>query len=218
MPFGNRSPISSRELRACRERLSYMAAQLQQDLDQRYWPHGHLALGSNVSPQTVFDWITETCITTFDCRQVSLLLLDGTRELRVRSAKGYLDTPRAVGTRGGLGEGILVSVVESGQALILGSDPRQRTHKTFETKAHPHTAAMVVPLVLGDQLIGVLSISKPSLDGCYSAEYLRSLRFFAKVAVTSCRQAMRIEEIREIIQTLDGLLVDREPEVNLRAA
>ena len=195
-----------------------MAAQLQQDLDQRYWPHGHLALGSNVSPQTVFDWITETCFTTFDCRQVSLMLLNGDQKLRLRSTKGYLDTVGAAGTRQGLGEGILASVVENGQALIVGPDLRQRTYKTFETKAHPLIAATVVPLVLGDQVIGVLSVSKQSLDGCYLEKDLRSLTFFAKVAVTSCHQAMRIEEIREIVQKLDGLLLDQEPEAGLKAA
>ena len=57
-------------------------------------------LSKEVDSQAIFDRITETCLSTFQCDQVSLMILNhDSGDLEVRSAKGHVNPERVIGRR-----------------------------------------------------------------------------------------------------------------------
>jgi GAF domain-containing protein len=64
------------------------------------------------------------------------------------------------------------------------------------------TAAMVVPIMVRDELVGVLNISSRAPDTTYVEEDLRALEVFAENAGTCIRQAERSEWMRQTIDRM----------------
>ena len=135
-----------------------------------------------------------------------MVLNQETEELVVRSAIGHADMARALGASQRLGEGIAGWVAKKRRALLLGPDVEPGNDKGFERKVHPLTAAMVMPMILADQLIGVLNVSSRSPGVSYSQDDLRSLRLFSLVKAIYCFEAMQIEWMAKTIAELDAVL------------
>jgi GAF domain-containing protein len=64
------------------------------------------------------------------------------------------------------------------------------------------TAAMVVPIMVRDELVGVLNISSRAPHTIYMEEDLRALEVFAENAGTCIRQAERSEWMRQTIEKM----------------
>jgi hypothetical protein len=154
-------------------------------------------LGSVSDPQTVLDSITATCRATYECDQVSLMTLDEpTRELEVCSVSGHLHPEEVLGTRMKIGTGVAGWVAEQREAMVLGAKVNRSSFRGFQSKAYAISSAMVVPVVLRERVIGVLSVTSRTANVDYDQEDLQSLQVFAEYVGICIRFAERDEAIR----------------------
>ena len=119
-------------------------------------------MGSEVSLQNVFDAVTKLCREAFACEQVSLMLVDkDAQELVVRSASGHREPEKAAG--------------HAPEARRRHRWPRGRRRRSrccsgpgapdperfhaLRRQHQPLTAAMVVPIRVRDELVGVLNVA-----------------------------------------------------------
>lgn len=168
-------------------------------------------LATSTDPQAVFDSITTTCLETFDCQQTSLMLLnDQTQELEVRSVKGHDQMARELATLQKVGQGIVGWVAERRKPFVLGRDTGPSSvNGLAPTEAPLPAAAMVVPVSLRGELVGVLSVSSSKPGLIYSEEELQALQVFAETAGICCRHAEQTDWMRQTIQRLDAALQER---------
>jgi putative methionine-R-sulfoxide reductase with GAF domain len=175
-------------------------------------------LASETNPQTVFDRIVRICEGTFPCEQVSLMLVDAaTHELEVRSAVGHVEPRPIVGSRLPIGEGVAGWVAEHREALLLGPEIDTKQFRDFQPKRVPPKAAMIVPIVLRDELVGVLNVSSRSAIS-YSQEDLQALLVFAENAGVCIRHTEQTEWMRETNQRLEAALREAEGRKMARVA
>ncbi len=163
--------------------------------------------GTLSDPQAVFDVITRICSQTFRCDQVSLMLFDpkeGT--LEVRSATGHEDMSRVLGVRQRLGDGIAGRVAQTREAVILGPYVDPGRFRNLPERLTALTAAMVVPILLRDELLGVLSTSSRVAGMAYDMTDIRALEVFAQNAAVTVRHTQTAEWMRDTIRRLDEAL------------
>lgn len=168
-------------------------------------------LATSTDPQAVFDSITTTCLETFDCQQTSLMLLnDQTQELEVRSVKGHDQMARELATLQKVGQGIVGWVAERRKPFVLGRDTGALSSGSAAAQEAPlPAAAMVVPVSLRGELVGVLSVSSSKPGLIYSDDDLQALQVFAETAGICCRHAEQTDWMRQTIQRLDAALQER---------
>jgi transcriptional regulator with GAF, ATPase, and Fis domain len=168
------------------------------------------AMGNQSGPQALFDCITETCRTTFPCDQVSLMLLDKDRQfLEVRSASGHPNTQAVLGARREVGQGIAGWVVEHREPVILGPEVDPQRFQDVTRRGYVTSAAMVVPVLVRDELIGVLSVSSRSPEIVYTDEDLKALLVFAESTGIYCRHAELSDWMRQTIRSMEAALAGR---------
>jgi len=156
---------------------------------------------SETDPQAVFNHITETCLRTYNCDQVSFMLLDDEEAtLEVCSAMGHPNANKLLGARQKVGHGIAGWVAEKLQPVILGPDLDRGYFREVQPKVYSTSSAMVVPVILGDELLGILSVSSRNGKTRYNKEDLRSLMILAENAAICCRQVKERTLLRSIIQ------------------
>ena len=149
----------------------------------------------------VFDSVIETCIELFDAHQASLMLLDAsTNELAVRAAKGHPDSEKVNAARQKVGEGIAGWVAKNCHPLILGPDIDLSRYPGLQVDVSKLTAAVVVPLLLRDELIGVLSIRSRTPGAQYGEDDLQSLSVLAENIGTVIRHSEHVEWMRKTIE------------------
>jgi transcriptional regulator with GAF, ATPase, and Fis domain len=162
-------------------------------------------MASETSLQSVFDAIVATCHEAFECQQVSLMLLDRkAMELEVRAASGHRNLQEVMGTRQKVGAGIAGRVAATGEPLLLGPatiDPG--TYEGFKPQDVPLSAAMVVPILVRGELVGVLNVGTKSLNAHYDDEDLQALKVFAENVGTCIRHTEQAEWMRQTIHKLD---------------
>jgi transcriptional regulator with GAF, ATPase, and Fis domain len=166
-------------------------------------------LGSETEPKAVFDAITRTCNDLFESERVSLMLLDaGTSELVVQSVAGNVDPEKVIGVRQRLGEGIAGWVAQQGEAMIIG-DHQFKEIQATDLAGKRMNEAMVVPIKVRDELVGVLNVGSASSATSYDDEDLKSLQVFSENAGTCIRHAQQAQWMRNTIQQLQNQLQDR---------
>jgi transcriptional regulator with GAF, ATPase, and Fis domain len=154
-------------------------------------------------PQGVFDCITKSCVETFECDQSSLMLLDpNTQRLVVRAAHGHLDPTKVLGSEKEIGEGIAGWAAKHKQALILGRGDEGDSHPHLKLLSNTLSAAIVVPIILRDELVGVINISSRKPDIVYQDDDLHALSVFAENAGACIRHAEQAEWMRKTIGNL----------------
>jgi len=169
------------------------------------------AVGTETDPETVFEVIARSCLDTFDGEQVSLMLLDrASGELEVRAATGHKDPHKVLGARTRLGEGIAGWVAESRKPLLLGKSVDPSQYPGFKPKSYAINAAMVVPIEVRGELVGVLNVSSRSENHDYGEDDLQALQVFAENAGIAVRHAEQANWMRETITRLDNALAERD--------
>lgn len=149
----------------------------------------------------VFGHVVSTCIELFDAQQASLMLLDGdTRELAVRAAKGHADLEQVEKARQRIGQGVSGWVAKNREPVVLGPDIDVTRYPGLPVKASELTAAIVVPVLLRDELIGVLNIRSMKKGMSYNEDDLQSLRVLAENIGTVVRHAEHVEWMRKTIE------------------
>lgn len=162
-------------------------------------------MSTETDVQAILNTITAACLQSFECRQVSLMVsedADGTSELVVRSAAGHEDPTAILGSRQKMGEGVAGEVATSRRPLVLGAAPFPDRPAEEAARSSHLTAAMVVPILVRGELVGVLNLATHCKDAGYDAEDLRALQVFAENAGTCIRHAEQSHWMRQTIASL----------------
>ena len=151
--------------------------------------------------QGVFDCITRVCVEAFDCEQASLMLLDKSAgKLEVRSAFGHSDPAALLGHRRAIGEGVAGWVAAHRRPLLLGSEPDENCPPDLHLASPEVTAAMIVPIILRDELVGVINVSARKPAARFVEEDLHALEVFASNAGTCIRHTEQAVWMRQVIR------------------
>jgi signal transduction protein with GAF and PtsI domain len=159
-------------------------------------------MGSETDIQSIFDTITKMCVETFLCRRASLMLVDkNTQELVVRSVYGTVSKD-IIDMRQKIGEGIAGWVATHRKALFLGDSSDFEKYpelKGIDASIH---SAMVVPIILRDDVVGVLNVSTDITDIKYDMEDLEALQVFAGNAGACIRHKEHVDWLRHVVDNL----------------
>ncbi len=168
-------------------------------------------MGSETNTQNVFDAITKTCKEIFDADRVSLMLVDSsTHELVVQSATGNSDMSKALGSREPLGQGIAGWVAQHGEPRIVVPEDMKNLPAT-KTEGKRISEAMVVPILVRGELVGVLNVGSTSTEVHFGQDDLQALQVFAENAGSCIRHAEQADWMRQTIQALQAANRSRQP-------
>jgi len=159
-------------------------------------------MGAQTGTQAVFDYITRLCVETFNSYRASLMILDKeTMELVIKSVHGHSPKP-LLSMRQKYGEGIAGWVAANRTSILLGgkNDASMYPELTFNNPAV--CSAMVVPIIIRDELVGVINVSNETNDITYDEEDLRTLEIFAKSACTCIRHMEHVQWLRQMVPHL----------------
>ncbi len=158
-------------------------------------------MGSVTNLENVFDTITNTCLEVFDCHQASLMLVNtDTNQLETRAATGHNNAEEVKKSTVKIGEGVAGWVAAERKPIILTHETTLGEYPNLKLADKRLAAAMVVPILLRDELVGVLNISNRSPEATYSNEDLQALSVFAESAGTCIRHTEHVEWMRKMIQ------------------
>jgi len=144
-------------------------------------------------PQSIFDSIANVCMETFECDQASVMIVDREKgELEVRAAVGHVNIAEVLGNRQMIGDGIAGWAARYRKPTVIESPLDGQGYPGTQNKDRGVSAAMVVPIITGDDLVGVLNISSRTPGVHYDAEDLRAIQVFAENAGTCIRHAEEI--------------------------
>jgi transcriptional regulator with GAF, ATPase, and Fis domain len=160
-------------------------------------------MGHQSDVQQVFERIVTACREAFPCDQASLMLFDPVRKrLVVRAAIGHQNVEQVLGSEKEIGEGVAGWVAKNKTSVILGHADTPHTNPDIKLLSHSLSAAIVVPIILREELVGVINISSRSPGVAYEIDDQRALEVFAENAGSCIRHAEQAEWMR---QTIAGL-------------
>jgi len=167
-------------------------------------------MGAETDLQTIFNYITKLCVETFNSYRTSLMLLDKENmELVVKSVYGRSDK-EILETRQKIGEGISGWVAVHREPLLLGSHDNGTEYYGLKLENPFIVSAMVVPIIVRDELVGVLNVSSQSPDVEYDEEDLRALQIFAKNVGTCIRHMEHVHWTRQMVPHLREARQDKK--------
>ena len=160
-------------------------------------------VGRQNDPQKVFDYIVRLCKQVFEAEHVSLMVLDPkTKMLEVRAAQGHENPGKVIGSKKRLGEGISGWVAQNMKPLLLGGAVSEEKFPGHQVFSDGIASAMVVPLIVRDEVSGVLSISNSVAGIEYDEEDLDAIRVFSEIAEYSIRHNEQSTWMRQTIESL----------------
>ena len=159
-------------------------------------------MGSMTSLSDLYKNVMDTCVEMFGADQASLMLVDGdTNELVVCAATGHLDPEKVRKARQKIGEGVAGWVAEKRRPVILGPGAPLSQYPGLNVNIAEMTAAIVAPVLLRDELVGVLSIRNRDASDKYYENDLQALRVLAENIGTVIRHSQHVEWMRKTIET-----------------
>jgi putative methionine-R-sulfoxide reductase with GAF domain len=151
---------------------------------------------------TVFNCITNMCIEIFNGNRASLMLFEReSNELVLRAISGCKGVD-IIDTRLSLGDGIAGWAAQKREALLLGGAESALRYPELDLKDSAITSAMVVPIILRDELVGVINVSSTSPTIVYDQEDLHALQVFAEHTGAYIRHAEQAHWMRQTIKKL----------------
>lgn len=153
--------------------------------------------------QTVFDSITKLCCDAFGCERASLMIYDKDADvLEVRALSGKHVAEGVLGTRQPVGKGIAGWVAQKREPLLL--TPATASVPGLELSKKDVSSAMVVPVILRDELVGVINVSARAPHVDFDQDDVRALQAFAENVGAAIRHAEQAEWMRATIRKLQG--------------
>jgi putative methionine-R-sulfoxide reductase with GAF domain len=160
-------------------------------------------MGMHNKPEAVFECITQSCLEAFACDRASLMLyIDATQTLVVRAASDKDGVANVLGVEQSIRDGVAGWAARNKKALILGRERELQEDPDLKLKSPSLVAAMVVPIILRDELVGVINVSSRSPDVQYRDDDLDALQVFAQNAGSFIRHAEQAEWMRQSIESL----------------
>ncbi len=155
--------------------------------------------------EAVFDCVTKTCVKVFNCHQASLMTFDkDSNSLEVRAVSGKMVPQGMLGTKQKLGTGIAGWVGQRREPLLILPGAKPSDYPEIEFKHRELTAAMVVPIILRDELVGVINVSSRNQSAQFDSEDLRALLVFAENVGAAIRHTEQAEWMRATIRHLQS--------------
>ncbi len=159
-------------------------------------------MSNETDPERIFKYITETCLKLFHCDRASLMMLDDKADELVVRAISPIRENHFNGVRQKLGKGIAGRVAESRKALLLRRHMDCSEFSDFGKKIDKSISAMVVPIVLRDELVGIINVSAIDSDVDYEEDDMNALQIFADNAGAFIRHTEKAEWMRITIEKL----------------
>lgn len=151
-------------------------------------------VGNELDRKGVFDCITRICTEVFESHWTSLSLHNKqSEELEINSVQGNVDIEKMLSVLQHIGEGISRWVAKEWQPLRLSPSTNLEKYLGAGYNSCPITVAMAAPILLGEELIGVITVARHNTDLEFVDDDLRALQVFAENAGAFIRNAERIE-------------------------
>jgi len=164
-------------------------------------------LGSWSDINKVFDSVTDMCVEIFHSDSASLMLVDNdTGELVVTAASGCNVDPKILGARQRVGEGVAGYAAERCEAMLLRGSDTSDKYPGLTLKTPSITASMVVPIMVRDELVGVINATSRASEAEYDKDDLRALQVFAENVGTCIRHTEHMDWMRATIQNLQDTI------------
>ena len=152
--------------------------------------------------RSILQSITNICAETFSCHRSSLMLLDAQKnELVVRSVSGHSDL-NMIDMRQKVGEGIAGWAAAHREPILLRDAARLRAIPDLKFNYPSLTSTMVVPILLRDEIVGVINAASNSPDITYDDDDLRAFQVFAENAGACIRHAEHVNWLKQMIPHL----------------
>jgi GAF domain-containing protein len=103
-----------------------------------------------------------------------------------------------------VGVGIAGKAAEEWKPLLLGEKIDPARFRDVQKKTLPITSAMVVPVILRQDLVGILNITSRIEGHRYTKDDLEAAMVFAEIVAVCIRHAQQTQWMRETIQRLSG--------------
>jgi signal transduction histidine kinase len=174
------------------------------------------AMGADKSPKEILQLILKAAFSITRASSASLMLIDpGTDTLTVEVAEGFKGKT-IFNTRLAIGQGVTGWVAETGVALRLGNVRKDSRYIRVQSNLRSELA---VPLKIGGQLIGVISVDSTKLNhftpedeallsslAAQSARVIQTTRLYEETR----RRAEELELLAEVSRGLSSTLDLRE--------
>jgi GAF domain-containing protein len=155
------------------------------------------------TPSKVFDGIAKVCLEIFEGEKASLMLVvPKTGQLEVQSAVGY-GKKNIIGERKKIGEGVAGWVAQNREPVMLVNPSDKSKYPGLKFEPRTISAAMVVPIMLNDKLIGVLNLSSRSPRAFFEEQDLRVFQTFAENVATWIHHTLQTRKMVERINELE---------------
>jgi len=156
-------------------------------------------MGAKNDVEDIFDRITSLCVEAFDADTASLMLFDQeTGDLFVRAASSKSARPDFIGARQEIGSGIAGWAAQHRQALLLNKGADLSHYAGLKWEDENISASMVVPIIVRDELVGVINVTSQTPDTRYESEDIQTLQVFALNAGSCIRHAEQIRWLRQM--------------------
>ncbi|MCX5752387.1 MAG: GAF domain-containing protein [Candidatus Krumholzibacteria bacterium] len=152
--------------------------------------------------RSILQSITNVCAETFNCHRSSLMLLDAQKnELVVRSVSGHSDL-NMLDMRQKVGEGIAGWSAAHREPILLRDAGDCARYPDLKFNYPSLTSTMVVPILLRDEIVGVINATSNSPDITYDDDDLRAFQVFAGNAGACIRHAEHVNWLKQMIPHL----------------
>jgi PAS domain S-box-containing protein len=164
------------------------------------------SLGSTLGVPEVFDLILSELRKVVPYESASVQQLDG-NELTVVGGYGYPDLDELIGACYAVGgrEDPARELVERRETLIVADVSERWANFTDPYGPGTIKSWMAVPLLVGDRLIGMLTLDSFETD-FYTAEHARTAGAFAAFAATAIDKARYLDELERARERAETLL------------
>lgn len=167
-----------------------------------------LSVSQKMSMETdakrIFDAITDACLDTFDCQRSSLMLVDkDSGELIIDSVSGEKEK-EIMNKRIRIGEGIAGWAAKNKEPVLISNSDDFKKYPELEFNNPTVLSAMIVPIILRDEVIGVLNISSKSENTSFNEEDLNILQVFAENVGVCIRHKEQTDWLKSMIESISS--------------
>mgnify|MGYP006281030665 CR=1 FL=1 len=167
-----------------------------------------LSVSQKMSMETdakrIFDAITDACLDTFDCQRSSLMLVDkDSGELIIDSVSGETEK-EIMNKRIRIGEGIAGWAAKNKEPVLISNSDDFKKYPELEFNNPTVLSAMIVPIILRDEVIGVLNISSKSENTSFNEEDLNILQVFAENVGVCIRHKEQTDWLKSMIESISS--------------
>ncbi len=154
------------------------------------------ALASQLDVETLINLVGERIRQIFDAQSVYVALHD-LKTNTIRFPYDLDDGQRIEGSVIAFGQGLTSKIIESGQPLLINQDFEQRYDELEEEHiGTPPKSYLGVPITVGDEVIGVISVQSTEEEGRFDENDSRLLSTIAANVGVAIKNAQLYQEAR----------------------